>query len=357
MLELFTIASIMKLFSSLSFIIMLISVMVITGIMKSKEILSPIYSILCRYISNKKALLTCLTTLYGILPVPSRVTVTAALLDTMVDKNKDNSKMGILSYITTHHYYLWSPLEKSVLIAMSGLGLSYSAFMGYMVWPLLLSFVVICGYIIFFMKDTDLQGFGEQTEEEMSWSKRLDFLLLMGLILLNAFSVFPVISIGLLQIEGMTWSALSFASYLIMKHLPAKCNLTAFVHWDLIGFTTAVIIFGWVVGAFSSYIMAFIGAISLSQGLLLACLIGFASSFLLGSSSRYAAIAVILTKIFGIKYFILFYIIDYVGYLLSPAHKCLVIGQTYFKTKMVDYLKVILVLCITLLILAVIMVL
>lgn len=341
MLELLSIAGLVKFLSSQSFLIMLVSIMVISGIMKTKGILEPIYSILIKYVSNRRVLLSILTTIYGVLPVPSRVTVTAALLDTMVDKTKDNSKMGILSYIATHHYYLWSPLEKSVLISMAGLGLSYSAFMGYMIWPLIISFIVIYGYIYFFIKEEDIQGFHINEETQMSWSKRVDFLMLVGLIVLNACSVFPAAMVGGVAIEGMSWSAAFFALYLVFKHIPTKEELTSFVQWKLIGFAALVITAGWLVGAFAPKILEFVNAVSQGYGLWAALSVGFLASLMLGSSSRYAAIAVMFSKIFGMQYFLLFYVVEYVGYLLSPTHKCFAIGQMYFKTNLASMYKVV----------------
>lgn len=341
MLELLTIVGLAKFLSSQSFLIMLISIMIISGIMKSKEILTPIYSILIKYISNNKVLLSILTTIYGVLPVPSRVTITAALLDTMVDRTKDNSKMGILSYIATHHYYLWSPLEKSVLISMAGLGLTYSSFMSYMIWPLIISFIFIFGYIYFFINDDDIQGFHINDETQMSWSKRVDFLLLIGLIALNAVSVFPTVMLGGVAIEGMSWSSAFYALYLVFKHIPSKEELKSYVQWRLIGFTAIVITMGWMVGLLAPQLLIFINTISHGYGIWVSVCIGFLASIVLGSSSRYAAIAVMLTQIFGMPYFLLFYVVEYVGYLLSPVHKCFAIGQMYFRTKIISMYKIV----------------
>jgi hypothetical protein len=336
MSDLFTAETLAKFVSNQSFLIMLISIMVISGIMKTKGILEPIYSILVKYIPNRRVLLSILTTIYGVLPVPSRVTVTAALLDTMVDKTKDNRKMGLLSYIATHHYYLWSPLEKSVLICMAGLGLTYSAFIGYMIIPVILSFAVIFGYIFWCIKDEDIIGFHVDENAQMSWSKRVDFLLLTFFLILNACSVFADIKLGSIKISGMAWSAAFFAIYLVFKHIPSRAELASFVNWKLVSFTALVITAGWLVGFYANSIQDFIKANAQGYGVFGALIIGFAAAFALGSSSRYAAIAVILTKIFGMPFFLLFFIVEYAGYLLSPTHKCMAIGQLYFNTRLRD---------------------
>lgn len=55
-------------------------------------------------------------------------------------------------------------------------------------------------------------------------------------------------------------------------------------------------------------------------------------AFLMGSSAKFAAMCGMLVSVFGIKYLPLFYLVEYCGYLDSPAHKCVAIGKTYFKT-------------------------
>ena len=73
--------------------------------------------------------------------------------------------------------------------------------------------------------------------------------------------------------------------------------------------------------------------------------IGFAASFLLGSSSRFAAFTAILASIFGVEFLPLFFAIDYTGYMLSPTHKCFAIGKMYFNTSFVTYYTHIILLC------------
>jgi len=63
---------------------------------------------------------------------------------------------------------------------------------------------------------------------------------------------------------------------------------------------------------------------------------------LLGSSGKFIGLAVLLTKIFGMNYFSLFFAVEYAGYLISPSHKCTCIGKMYFGTPILDYAKVLL---------------
>jgi hypothetical protein len=66
-------------------------------------------------------------------------------------------------------------------------------------------------------------------------------------------------------------------------------------------------------------------------------LVGFAASFLMGSSGKFVAFAVMLAQLFGPVYFLWFFAVDYAGYLLSPTHKCVMVGNRYFGTPYVTY--------------------
>ena len=92
-----------------------------------------------------------------------------------------------------------------------------------------------------------------------------------------------------------------------------------------------------------------------SNSFALISVVAFMSSLALGSSSRFAAITVLCTGIYGIEYLPWFFVIDYAGYMLSPAHKCFYIGKSYFNTKLVDYLIAISILLLSLVIVSVIM--
>ena len=67
--------------------------------------------------------------------------------------------------------------------------------------------------------------------------------------------------------------------------------------------------------------------------------IGFVASFLMGSSGKFVAIAVLMAQVFGIEYFLWFFAIDFTGYLLSPTHKCVAVGNRYFGTPLATYYK------------------
>ena len=69
-------------------------------------------------------------------------------------------------------------------------------------------------------------------------------------------------------------------------------------------------------------------------------IVGMIAAYIMGSSGKYAGMTSALVLIFGQQYLVWFLATEYSGYLLSPAHKCLMIGQQYFGTPIKKYYKV-----------------
>jgi hypothetical protein len=74
-------------------------------------------------------------------------------------------------------------------------------------------------------------------------------------------------------------------------------------------------------------------------GMAIISCIGFMASFLMGSSGKFVAIAVLMSQVFGVEYFLWFFAIDFTAYLLSPTHKCVMVGNRYFGTPLSTYYK------------------
>lgn len=72
-------------------------------------------------------------------------------------------------------------------------------------------------------------------------------------------------------------------------------------------------------------------------GFILISLLAFVASFSMGSSSKFAAITVLLSTVFGKEYLPWFFALDYTGYLLTPVHDCVMIGKRYFGTSYKTY--------------------
>ena len=244
-------------------------------------------------------LLSCVT---GVLPIPGRVTVSAGVLNTIAPKDKAKREIyGIIDYLSTHHYYLWSPLEKSVILPMAALGISYIAFLEYMLPLLLMTFIVIFYFIFFVLSENDVE-----IEMVNNDSQKV--------------------------IEKNPFNYLNFHSLIFLFFIIILSNY-ARTHTEML----------------YEYVSYF------SNSFALISVVAFMSSLALGSSSRFAAITVLCTGIYGIEYLPWFFVIDYAGYMLSPAHKCFYIGKSYFNTKLVDYLIAISILLLSLVIVSVIM--
>ena len=76
-----------------------------------------------------------------------------------------------------------------------------------------------------------------------------------------------------------------------------------------------------------------------------ASLVAMVAAYIMGSSGKYAGMTSALVAIFGPNYLVWFLCTEYSGYLISPAHKCLMIGQQYFGTPIKKYYAVLSRLC------------
>jgi hypothetical protein len=238
--------------------------------------------------------------------------------------NKKRKKFGIIDYLATHHYYLWSPLEKTVIIPMAVLGLSYMTFMSY-VWPLLL---ITALYITFYIMSLNDDEIDIEVKDEPINKKNMTLVVLpfLSTILISCFTPYYFLAFTV------------FTFYLI-SYSNSWYKLLDYINWELLVIVAFVIILGNIVNSNYDYIETFIKHYIPTKNIILVSMIGFVASFLLGSSSKYAGIVSLLTAAFGMKYFVLFFTLEYSAYLISPSHKCLPIGQKYFHTGFMTYLK------------------
>jgi hypothetical protein len=105
--------------------------------------------------------------------------------------------------------------------------------------------------------------------------------------------------------------------------------------WDVVLLVAAVILVGNAIKMNSDTIVDFL--MSFNSGIFLAGVISFVTSFILGSSSKFAGITTLLVSMFGINYLPLLFSLGYAGYLISPTHKCLIITKRYFNLDMSLY--------------------
>lgn len=267
-----------KLLEGIWFVPFVVGVMLLTNLVNAKGYFVPFYNFLEKKIKSKRLLIALISTVSGVLPIPGRVVVGAGALDTLAPNDQRRKNYGIINYLSTHHYYLWSPLEATVLIPLSVLGISYWYFLS-LIAPLLVTMIGITLYYIFYvLKEEDI---------------------------------------------------------VINRVERKKQTLIKGIKWDVVVSVALVIVLGNSIKMYSSTIVDFF--MSYSSSVFFASVIAFVTSFILGSSSKFAGVTTLLVTVFGINYLPLFFSLGYSGYLISPTHKCLVITKSYFNLNMELY--------------------
>lgn len=303
------------------YILFLFFIFLNTAIIRQNNMFLGFYDFLKKNIKSNKLLVFLISLISGVLPISGRVSVSASMLDTLHLKNKQ--KLGVIDYLSTHHYYLWSPLEKTIIIPMAALSMSYLDVMSYL-WPLLaVTLIYTIAYIKVLIREEDVEIRYKNNFD----NKGLFFVLtplLAGIGFLIAGYSGPII-----------FSILAFYYMVFSKSF----KFWKYINWKLVGLLFFIILSS---NYISSYTNEFQEYIKNKSDLLVGCILGFLFAFLLGSSGKFIGIAVILTQIFGLEYFTLFFAIEYAGYLISPSHKCTCIGKMYFNTPVIDYAKALL---------------
>ena len=308
------------------FLVYLIFIMFVTGILKERGYLMDIFRLLEQKVKSKRMVVFLVSLFGGILPIPGRVALSASMLNSIAPvDNKKRKKFGIIDYLATHHYYLWSPLEKTVIIPMAVLSLTYMQFMSY-IWPLLLISVLYVTYYILSLNDDEIDI---EVKDEPINVKNITMVVI-------PFLVTILMCVFLTEYYFGFFTA--FTAWLVY-YSKSWNKLMGYIDWELIWIVALVIILGNLVGSYYSQIETLIKEYSTPSNILIVSVLGFLASFLLGSSAKYAGIVSLLTSVFGMQYFVLFFTLEYSAYLISPAHKCLPIGQKYFHTGFMTYLK------------------
>jgi|TARA_B110000483_G_scaffold166542_1_gene197061 hypothetical protein len=315
------------------YLFLIVFVMMIAGMIKDNNLFSDVFSFLKRSMKSNRAIVALFSALTGVLPIKGRVTVSAGLLDTLATKNQaSRSKFGPIDFMATHHYYFWSPLEKTVILPMAAFGLSYGAFIG-LIWPLIaMTFVYTLSYLIFFVKDTDIKLKRGEDEIKISRITRYVFPYILGIAAVisgvNFLFVFSVLTIY----------------YMIVTRTFDFKKLLRYVDWSIVAWVAGIIFLSNIVREHTNEITTFLGTtgldITTTFGFMAISGLSFIGAFALGSSSRFGAITVLLASIYGIEYLPWFFAVDFAGYILSPMHKCVAIGKLYFGTKLSTYVKI-----------------
>ena len=313
------------------YLLLIVFVMMIAGMVKEHGLFKDIFCFFEQNLKSKKAVVAIVSALTGLLPIKGRVTVSAGMLETLApDKGCcGREKFGPIDYVSTHHYYFWSPLEKTVILPMAAFGLTYAQWIG-IIWPLLaVSIAFILAYLIWGVKESDIELNDCDTDIKVSRITRY---------------VFPYIAgVGAI-IAGIDflWAFGTLTLYYMFctQTFDIK-KLLGYVDWKLIAWVAVIIVAANFAVQNTDNIKNFLGNAGLDintvGGFALLSLFSFAGAFALGSSSRFGAITVLMASIYGLEYLPWFFAVDFVGYLISPMHKCVAIGMLYFGTKLRYY--------------------
>jgi hypothetical protein len=316
------------------YLLLIVFVMMIAGMVKEHGLFKDIFCFFEQNLKSKKAVVAIVSALTGLLPIKGRVTVSAGMLETLApDKGCcGREKFGPIDYVSTHHYYFWSPLEKTVILPMAAFGLTYAQWIG-IIWPLLaVSIAFILAYLIWGVKESDVELNDCDTDIKVSRITRY---------------VFPYIAgVGAI-IAGIDflWAFGTLTLYYMFctKTFDIK-KLLGYVDWKLIAWVAVIIVAANFAVQNTDNIKDFLGNAGLDintwSGFALLSLFSFAGAFALGSSSRFGAITVLMASIYGLEYLPWFFAVDFVGYLISPMHKCVAIGMLYFGTKLRYYITI-----------------
>lgn len=281
------------------FLILLASVMALSFAAKKTQIFMPFYGWIAKKVKSKRAVVALISLFSGVLPISGRVAVSAGALDTIAPEDvKKRKNYGIIDYLSTHHFYFWSPLEATVLLPMAALSISYWELMSRVSPLLATAAVVILFYIFKVLKEEDIEiNVPEKPlkkKDKEPWQLEADA-------------------------KRDRKQLLDYARVLV--------------------FTAIVIVLSNIVKANIETINGWLEEAHRNNLILLVAVAGFLGSFALGSSSKFAGFVVLSVGVFGVETLPLFFAVDYAGYMLSPAHKCLVVGKSYFRTPLKDYYK------------------
>lgn len=316
------------LLQNIDYLWMVFFIMISAGLAKQYQLFAPAYAYVKNTFRSNKFVVVLLSAIGGVLPIEGRVTVSAGLLDTVAPKSgPGREKMGIVDYLATHHYYLWSPLEKTVILPIATFGLTYAAWIG-MVWPLLaVSLIFIYWYIWQKVKDDEIA-------------------ITPGNFKISAVArgVVPMFAAIAAYIGGVNFIAcfgfLTLYYMFVTQQWDIK-KLLSYVNWNVLIVVGVAIILGNYFKSEAAYFEALIKGSAVDPttfiGIAILSVLSFVFSFLMGSSGKYVALAVLTAQAFGPQYFLWFFAIDYAGYLLSPTHKCVMVGNTYFGTPLKTY--------------------
>lgn len=309
---------------------MLAFIMISAGLAKEYNLFAPAYSYVKNTFRSNKFVVVILSAIGGILPIEGRVTVSAGLLDTVAPKDgPGREKLGIVDYLATHHYYLWSPMEKTIVLPIAAFGLTYAGWVMQILPLIVVTFGFITAYIWWQIRD-------EEVAITPSNFK-------LSTVLRNVVPMFAAI-FAYAYVGGehifIVFGSLALYYMFITQQWDLR-KLAGYVKWETVIVLAIVVVIGNIFRAHSAefidFIKAYAGDPNSEAGIITISVALFCVTMALGSSSKGTALAVILAQAFGPHLFLWLFTVEFCAYLLSPVHKCVLIGNRYFGTPLRTY--------------------
>jgi hypothetical protein len=306
-------------FENTTYILFVLEALLISHLCTRHGVFNSVLSFFQSRVKSKRLLMFIASAISGVLPVPGRIVLGASGFSAAF--KAEPKKLGLVNYISTHHYYLWSPLEKTVIIPMAAFGISYTAWLG-MFWPFILVTAILVAAYVFF-------GFTEDQIELNITPTTNKF---------SVIHVLPLLAAIVGLIVGLNEAALFGAAllyyFVLTREKPTLTFLKNAVDYRILVLVLVAMGISQFTGSIPAEIKAFVKTTSSSMdtlsGFMTITGILFAASFALGSSGKFAAITTAATAIFGIQWLPYFFMIEFFGYNVSPAHKCVVVNTTHF---------------------------
>jgi hypothetical protein len=319
------------LLKDISYLWMIFFIMISAGLAKEYSLFAPAFAYVRNTFRSNRFVVVLLSAIGGILPIEGRVTVSAGLLDTVAPKEgHGREKLGIVDYLSTHHYYLWSPLEKTVILPIAAFGLTYTAWLGLIAPLLIVSLAFITWYIWSQVHDEEINITPGNFKLSAVMRNVLPMFVAIGLYIYN--SAWMIGCFGFLTLY-----------YIVITQQWNIKKLLSYIRWDVLLWVGAVIALGNYMKTYDSAWQTMLKSTMLDPhtfvGMVAISAIGLMASFLMGSSGKFIAIAVLMSQVFGQEYFLWFFALDFAGYLISPTHKCVMVGNRYFGTPVSTYYK------------------
>jgi hypothetical protein len=216
---------------------------------------------------------------------------------------------------------------------MAALGMSYTTYMSYTIVPLAIVLTFAGVFIFKYVKETDVE-IVEETRT-FSWNR-----LAKGWGPIIATMIF-LVNYGDPDMPYLfsVWFTGLAAYY---SYICNDWKWGRYIKWKFAGFAALVLALAAIMGELKGPVMDYLKLTSAqgSAALGIISVVGFLAAFAMGSSGKYAGIVALLAKAFGPGYLTWFLCVEYAGYIISPMHKCLLIGQQYFGTPIRTYYKV-----------------